>query len=123
MAYVIEGTAAFSSLTKHDVYMGASTGKFNITVTLDQDSADKLAEQGVKLKDYEDKRQRKFATKYDVVVVDADNQPFLGEVPPGSTVRVKYKVGKPHPVHGTTVYLEAVRVLELAEGAQTDDEF
>jgi len=30
-------------------------------------------------------------------------------------VRLKYKLGQPHPVHGVATYLEAVKVLEEAE--------
>ena len=41
---------------------------------------------------------------------------------PGDTVRIRYGLGKPHPVHGTSVYLQAIRVVEKAEIDGVDDE-
>ena len=113
--YVAEGTVAFESLRQHDVYNGKSTGKYNITLTLDQDSADELETKGVKLRQYEDKLQRKFATGFTVGVLDADGTPYDGQVTRGSKVRVLYSLGNPTPMHGVTPYLEKVKVLELAE--------
>jgi hypothetical protein len=37
------------------------------------------------------------------------------EVPYNSKVRLKFKLGNAHPVHGVATYLEAVKVLEEAE--------
>jgi len=34
---------------------------------------------------------------------------------------VKYKLGQEHPVHGYSTYVEAVRVLEVAEMDAQDD--
>jgi hypothetical protein len=48
---------------------------------------------------------------------DAEGGRYNGEVPYNSKVRLKYKTGPAHPVHGTPTYLEAVRVLEEAEGS------
>jgi len=47
---------------------------------------------------------------------------FMGEIPRGSIVKVQYKLGEDHPVHGVTTYLEKVKVLEVGEGA-TDEDF
>jgi len=46
---------------------------------------------------------------------DAEGHTYTGEVPYNSRVRLKYKTGPAHPVHGTPTYLEAVKVLEEAE--------
>lgn len=114
------GTVAFESLNKTDVYNGMDTGKYNITLTLDEASAQELADKGVNLKEYEGNKQRKFASKYMVDVFNADGTRFNGQVTRGSKVKVKYSLGKPHPVHGTPPYLSAVKVLELADDMDSE---
>jgi hypothetical protein len=118
MAQVIEGIVNFSNLTQHDVYMGQTTGKYTMTITMSEDDAESLSSRGVKIKDYEGAKQRKFSSKFDVKVLDAEGN---GEVPYNSKVRLKYKVGPAHPVHGLSTYLEAVKVLEVAEMDSEDD--
>lgn len=113
--YVATGTVAFESLRKHDVYNGKSTGKYNVTITLDQDSADSLKSAGVKLREYEGTPQRKFATGFNVDVLDANGTPYDGQVTRGSKVKVLYSLGAPSPMHGVIPYLEKVKVVELAE--------
>ena len=115
MSNVVTGTVAFESLRQTDVYNGMDTGKYNVTLTLNPDEASKLESQGIKLKDYEGNKQRKFASKYMVDIFDATGSRFDGQVTRGSVVKVKYSVGKPHPQHGVAPYLSAVKVLELAE--------
>ena len=51
---------------------------------------------------------------------DAEGNPYGGEIPYNSRVRLKYKLGPAHPVHGVSTYLEAVKVLEEAEMAVGD---
>jgi YbbR domain-containing protein len=121
MAQVIEGIVNFSNLTQHDVYNGLTTGKYTMTITMSEDDAESLSSRGVKIKDYEGAKQRKFSSKFDVKVLDAEGNPFNGEVPYNSKVRIKYKVGPAHPVHGLSTYLEAVKVLEVAEMDSEDD--
>lgn len=122
---IIEGNVAFSNVTKHDVYNGQSTGKYTMTITTNDQFAQELTDAGVKVKDYEGKPQRKFSSGYDVRVLDAEGNTFGREVPRGSLVRLRYKLGNEHPVHGTATYLEAVRVLEEADVAMDpeDDNF
>ena len=119
---VLTGKAAFINLTETEQYQGQDTGRYTLTVTLDDDSAQMLSSQGVKLRDYEGKAQRKFSSKYPVRVIDAEDNPFIGPITRGSTIRLSYKTGPAHPVHGTPTYLNAVRVLELADDAGIDDE-
>ena len=114
---VIEGVVNFSNVTKHDVYNGQDTGTFSMTITMSEDDAATLASQGVKIKDYEGNKQRKFKSKYAIGLYDAEGNVYTGEVPYNSRVRLKYKTGPAHPVHGTPVYLEAVKVLEEAEAS------
>lgn len=118
MANVATGKVAFESLYQTDVFNGMDTGKYNIVLTLDDESKAQLENQGVKLKEYEGKFQRKFTSKYPVQVFDAAGLEFTDAVTRGSEVRVKYSLGKPHPAHGTTAYLTAVKVMELAEDTE-----
>lgn len=120
---VVEGIINFSHVTAHDVFNGQDTGAYSITLTIDEDDANTLSAAGVKIKDYQGNKQRKFKSKFDVAVVDADGNKYAGEIPYNSRVRVKYKLGNPHPVHGTSTYLEAVKVLEEAEMPEGTGDF
>ena len=120
---VIEGTVNFSNVTQHDVYNGQDTGTFSMTITMSEDDAAGLASQGVKIKDYEGNKQRKFKSKFDVSLYTAEGDKYTGEVPYNSRVRLKFKTGPAHPVHGTPTYLEAVKVLEEAEIQEADVDF
>ncbi len=112
---VIEGIVNFSNVTKHDVFNGQDTGAYSMTITMSEDDATELSAQGVKIKDYQGNKQRKFKSKYDIKLFDAEGNPYNGEVPYNSKVRLKFKLGNAHPVHGVATYLEAVKVLEEAE--------
>lgn len=120
---VIEGTVNFSNVTQHDVYNGQDTGTFSMTITMSEDDAAGLASQGVKIKEYEGLKQRKFKSKFDVSLYTAEGDKYAGEVPYNSRVRLKFKTGPAHPVHGTPTYLEAVKVLEEAEIQEADVDF
>tara|TARA_B100000497_G_C7682533_1_gene413054 strand:- start:1432 stop:1869 length:438 start_codon:yes stop_codon:yes gene_type:complete len=119
-ATTIEGIVNFSKLTEHDVYNGQDTGAFSMTITMSEDDASTLAAQGVKIKDYEGNKQRKFKSKYDIKRFDIEGNRYNGEVPYNSKVRLKFKLGQEHPVHGVATYLEAVKVLEEAEMTEGD---
>ena len=115
-SYYTNGTAAFVNLTEHELYQGQSTGKYSITLALDDDAAEELVQHGIKLRDYQGVAQRKFASKYEVKVVDADGEKMSpSDLTYGSLVRVRWTEGKPHPVHGIAPYVAAVKVLELNE--------
>lgn len=120
---VITGTVAFSNVTKTDVYQGKDTGKYNVVVTMDADEAAKLESQGVKLKDYEGKLQRKFTSKYPPEVLDLDGHRVAGEIPFGSEVRVLYTLGQTSPEWGTAAYLQKVRLVSVGEGGEEPEEF
>jgi hypothetical protein len=121
---VVTGTVAFANLDQHEIYQGQSTGKYSIVLTLDESGAEQLQKEGVNVKMYNDNPQRKFATKFDEFpVIDNDGEPVSkSSVRYGDKVRIKYDLGAPHPVHGTTVYLKAVRVVEKGEAGLGDDE-
>ena len=119
------GIAAFVNVAETEKFNGQDTGKYAITLTLEDDEAQKLAEMGIKLKEYNGNSQRKFTSKYPVKIVDSDgSQMQPQELTWGSKVRVKWKAGNAHPVHGVSPYLNAVKVLELKEvDSDEDDEF
>lgn len=120
-ATTIEGVVNFSNVTQHDVFNGQDTGAYSMTITLSEDDAASLAAQGVKIKDYQGAKQRKFSTQYETFKrVDAEDNPYKGEIPYNSKVRVAYELGNTHPVHGVSTYLKAVRVLEEAEITEGD---
>jgi hypothetical protein len=117
---VTSGVVAFSNLTEHEMYDGQSTGRYSLVITMEDSDASKLADMGVKLKNYDGKEQRKFASKYHVSVVDTEDRPVNGEIPYGSKVRVLWKDGVAHPQHGVGTYLNKVRVVEFAENDGED---
>ena len=80
-AAVVEGVVNFSNVTEHDVYNGQSTGAYTLTITMSEDDADVLADQGVKIKDYQGNKQRKFKSKYEIKRFDADGNAYIGEIP------------------------------------------
>jgi hypothetical protein len=112
---VLEGLLAFENLDEHEMYQGQSTGKFSVVLSLDDETAGDLSAKGVKMREYEGVKQRKFSTKYDVPVLDAEGSPFKGRIGRGSKVRVLYAEGQEHPVHGVSTYLNKIKVLEVAE--------
>jgi len=117
---ILEGIVAFESLRETDKFNGQDTGKYSVTLTLDDDDADKLEKLGVKLKSYEGKRQRKFASKYQPMVFDNSGHPYSGSIPYGSKVRIVWTEGQEHPVHGVTPYLNKLKVIELADTNMED---
>jgi len=119
-AATVEGIVNFINLTQHDVFNGQDTGQYSMTITMAEDDAASLSAMGVKIKDYQGNKQRKFKSKYDVKTFDAEGNVYSGEIPYNSRVRLKYKLGPAHPVHGVSTYLEAVKVLEEAEMAVGD---
>lgn len=121
---IVEGVVNFSNVTQHDVFNGQSTGAYSMTITLSEDDANQLATAGVKIKDYNGNKQRKFKSKFTVKRFDPAGEVYEGEVPYNSRVRIKYTLGNPHPVHGVPTYLEAIKVLEEAVNTEeSDDDF
>ncbi len=118
---VVEGTIAFENLDTHEMYQGQSTGKYSVVISLDDTTADQLAGLGIKMREYEGVKQRKFSSKYDIGVVDNEGQPFKGRIGRGSKVRLLWQEGPPHPVHGTGTYLNKIKVLEVAEQEAGED--
>lgn len=121
MFEVVEGVVNFSNITQHDVFNGQDTGAYSMTVTMSEEDANTLASRGVKIKDYQGAKQRKFKSRFDIKAFDGEGNPWTGEIPYNSKVRLKYKLGNEHPVHGVATYLEAVKVLEVADAPDSAD--
>jgi hypothetical protein len=119
-AQVVEGIVNFSNVTQHDVYNGQSTGSYTLTLTLSEADAESFASRGVKIKDYKGNKQRKFKSNFEIKRFDAEGNAYNGEIPFNSMVRIQYKLGNAHPVHGVPAYLEKVKVLEEAEMTAND---
>jgi hypothetical protein len=49
------GVAAFVNLLETDKYNGQDTGKYSITLTMDEEEATELENMGIKLKEYQGK--------------------------------------------------------------------
>ena len=107
----------FANIKETEVYEGKDTGRYTVTLTLNDETSNELSSKGVRLKSYGEGSdailQRKFASKYPVRVIDAEGEPIAGDVPSGSTVRISYKYGNEHPVYGVPVYMDGIRVLEM----------
>ena len=119
---ITEGIAAFINLDQCDVYNGKDTGWFNITLNMEDAEAAKLEQAGVKVKVYKDQPQRQFKSKYPIKVVDEDGTEINKDFPFGSKVRVLWETGQPHPTYGVGTYLKAVKVLEMADGGEVENE-
>ena len=122
MEYV-SGEVAFSHLTEFEKFKGESTGKYSLTITLDDEAASKLEGQGVKLKVHDGKKQRAFKTKWDFQYVDTAKTPQEGELGRGSKVNVAYKLGQPYGEYGVTTFLHGVQVVERVEPQGSADVF
>ena len=113
---VTEGIVAFSDLTTTELYEGRDTGKYTITVNMEQEEADKLTNAGINVKEYKNQPQRKFVTKFPgFAVLDAEGETIPKHIPWGSKVRILWEPGKPHPTHGIAPYFKKIKVLEMAE--------
>lgn len=118
---VIEGKIAFENLVEHELYQGQSTEKYSVVISVDDATASKLTDMGVKMRAYEGVQQRKFSTKYDVPVINIDGSAYKGRIGRGSKVRLLWAEGQAHPVHGVATYLNKIKVLEVAEQEGSED--
>ena len=75
-ARVVEGIVNFSNVTEHDVYNGQSTGSYTLTITMSEDDAESFVSQGVKIKDYQGNKQRKFKSNYEIKRFDAEGNAY-----------------------------------------------
>ncbi len=122
---VTEGVVAFCNLVETEKFNGQDTGRFSIVLGMEDDEAEKVRGYGVNVKEYQNKGQRSFKSKYPVDVIDVDGNVMDKRIPYGSKVRLLWSPGPAHPQWGVPAYLNKVRVLELSEngGGDTPDSF
>jgi len=118
------GTVSFCHLTEHEVYDGKTTGKFSITVMLDDKSAEALSDAGVKVGEYKGQPKRKFTTTFEDIKIfnpdlsewkKGDSGRYEREIPRGSEVNILAKVTEePYKDYGCSAYVDKVHVLKEA---------
>jgi hypothetical protein len=78
------------------------------------------------VREYKNKAQRKFVTKYpDFPVLDVEDNIVSKHIPYGSKVKILWAEGNPHPTYGVATYIKKIKVLEYAEmssGSSEDEE-
>ena len=84
---LLEGTVAFQNLQQTEVYQGQDTGRHTQTVSLEEDMAEKIASEGVKVEDYEGTSERKLAKKFRVRIVNNEEEEFMGNITTADKVR------------------------------------
>ena len=113
---IMEGKAMFVWVKETEEYQGKDTGRYAVTLVLNDETSEELANNGVRLRSYGEGDnvilQRKFVSNYPVRVIDAEGN-ALEDFPDGSKVRISYKYGNEHPIHGVPVYMDGIRVLEM----------
>ena len=116
---ITEGVAKYVYLDSTEKYNGEDTGKYTLTVSLSDAEAKKLEEAGVKVRTIKDAdtgkdiKVRKFSTQYKLEdkMVQTEGGDVVGSAfGAGSNVKVLWKAGKEHPMHGVATYLTAVKL-------------
>ena len=138
---ITKGIAKYVYLDSTEKFQGEDTGKYTLTVALDDKEAKALESEGVKvrtIKSYDEDgkedggsyKARKFSTKYPLSFEMIKYQHSeTGEVTSighdfgaESVVEVLWKKGNEHPQHGVATYLTAVKVHERTEGYRSADD-
>lgn len=130
------GTVLFSNLTKFPEFQGKPTGKYELTILLDEVQVADAEESGLQVskKEYQgnDQFSAKFKTKFQLngkKVVDKYKEPYvdsnkdLKEIPKGSRVVVFY-TQRPYTMmgrEGMTNDLRGILVLEEEVGIDFDE--
>lgn len=130
------GTVLFSNIVNQPVFQGQSTGKYEVTITLDEEQTADAESNGLSINrgEYQGTEQvkAKLKTKFPLnakTCVDRFKQPFidengkLKEIPRGSKVAVFYNT-KPYKMAGKTGitnYLLAIQVIDENSSVEFDD--
>ena len=127
---IATGTAKYVYLDSTEKFNGEDTGKYTLTVAVDDKEAKALEAEGVKVRtiqteDGESYKARKFSTRYPLsfdMVKTADGEAIGNDFGAESEVQVLWKKGNEHPQHGFATYLTAVKVMKRTEGYKSADE-
>ena len=127
---ITTGTAKYVYLDSTEKFNGEDTGKYTLTVDIDDKEATALEKAGVKVRtisteDGGSYKARKFSTKYPLsfdMVKTSDGEAIGHDFGAESEVQVLWKAGNEHPQHGVATYLTAVKVMKRTEGYKSADE-
>jgi len=126
---VTKGKAKYVYLDSTESFNGEDTGKYTLTVALDDSEAKKLENIGVKVRTITPKegkpyKARKFSTKYPLgfeMIKTAEGEAIGSDFGPESDIEVLWKAGAEHPMHGVATYLTAVKVNNRTPGYKSAD--
>ena len=127
---ITTGTAKYVYLDSTEKFNGEDTGKYTLTVAIDDKEATALEKAGVKVRtisteDGGSYKARRFSTKYPLscaMVKTSDGEAIGHDFGAESEVQVLWKAGNEHPQHGVATYLTAVKVMKRTEGYKSADE-
>jgi len=118
---ITKGVAKYVYLDSTEKFNGEDTGKYTLTVAVNDAEAKKLEGAGVKVRTFTDKdtgkeyRGRKFSTQYklgDEMIQTESGESIGTDFGAGSDVQVLWKAGNEHPTHGVATYLTAIKVAD-----------
>jgi hypothetical protein len=121
---ITKGTAKYIYLSTTEKYNNEDTGKYTITVGLNNAEAKALSDAGVKVRSVVDKdtgketKIRKFSTQYkldDAMIQTVSGDVIGTDFGAGSDVQILWKAGAEHPTHGVATYLTAIKVADKHE--------
>lgn len=126
---VTNGIAKYVYLDSTEKFNGEDTGKYTLTVSLDDKEAEALEKAGVKVRtikaeDGSEYKARKFSTKYPLpfdMIKTAKGEAIGHDFGAESEVQVLWKAGQEHPMHGVATYLTAIKVNKRTEGYKSKD--
>ena len=127
---ITKGIAKYVYLDSTEKFNGEDTGKYTLTVALDDKEAKALEKEGVKVRTIQTEdggsyQARKFSTKYPLsfdMVKTSDGEAIGHDFGAESKVEILWKKGNELPQHGFATYLTAVKVSERTEGYKSADE-
>lgn len=126
---VTTGVAKYVYLDSTEKFNGEDTGKYTLTVAIDDKEAKALEKAGVKVRtiktDDGEYKARKFSTKYPLpfdMIKTAEGEAIGHDFGSGSEVQVLWKAGNEHPMHGVATYLTAIKVTKRTEGYKSKDD-
>ena len=126
---ITKGIAKYVYLDSTEKFNGEDTGKYTLTVAIDDKEATALEKAGVKVRTIQTEnggsyRARKFSTKYPLnfEMIKTDDGEAIGhDFGAESNVEVLWKAGNEHPQHGVATYLTAIKVSNRTEGYKSAD--
>jgi hypothetical protein len=126
---ITKGIAKYVYLDSTEKFNGEDTGKYTLTVAVDDKETKALEKAGVKVRTIKTEdggsyRARKFSTKYPLsfeMIKTSDGEAIGHDFGAESVVEVLWKAGHEHPQHGVATYLTAVKVSKRTEGYKSAD--